>query len=262
MTIPRYLYQCSQCNTLIYSYKRFNFFPCNDCITKHGFVFWMREVDPNSVLNAQSSNISNGAVNPMIYVHYEKFRIRYNQPVFRDFVKLNLSSSQTRSYISGNNSKSLKILVDLLKQIPPSERTYDPKTHIWIIPKDKFNTFLSMRGTLVRIIAGFIEHTDLEAWIHGREEKQDSKTIPRVEDFFYTYGQPAPTVPVSKESIALQLEKLFKLVEPDFIIISADKTELQKLYRRTALLLHPDRNSGDGSKMSELNYLWQTFNKI
>jgi curved DNA-binding protein CbpA len=31
-------------------------------------------------------------------------------------------------------------------------------------------------------------------------------------------------------------------------------------YRRAALKYHPDRNNGDGSKMSELNSLWSVYN--
>ena len=34
----------------------------------------------------------------------------------------------------------------------------------------------------------------------------------------------------------------------------------KKSYRMKALALHPDRNGGDGAKMSELNMYWQVYN--
>ena len=32
--------------------------------------------------------------------------------------------------------------------------------------------------------------------------------------------------------------------------------EAKKMYRKAAMVLHPDRNNGDGAKMSELNKIW------
>ena len=39
----------------------------------------------------------------------------------------------------------------------------------------------------------------------------------------------------------------------------SDKSATKKLYRSAAIRLHPDKNNGDGNKMSKLNELWGIY---
>jgi hypothetical protein len=72
----------------------------------------------------------------------------------------------------------------------------------------------------------------------------------KAEDFFYQ-KEPAQlgSSTLSKEELEQKLTALIGSA-PD-----------KKSYRRAALRLHPDMNNGDGSKMSELNMLWQLWQK-
>jgi hypothetical protein len=72
----------------------------------------------------------------------------------------------------------------------------------------------------------------------------------KVEDFFYQ-KEPAQLggSTLSKAEIEQKLTALIGSA-PD-----------KKSYRQAALRFHPDRNNGDGSKMSELNMLWQQWQK-
>ena len=78
-----------------------------------------------------------------------------------------------------------------------------------------------------------------------------------VEDFFYTPQAAAPTL--TKESVSVRLATIFNLTEFEFVKIT-DETQLKRLYRQAALRLHPDRNGGEASQMSELNMLWNVYN--
>ena len=71
----------------------------------------------------------------------------------------------------------------------------------------------------------------------------------RDEDFFYNHGKISSTPTLSKETVA---ERLKTLIGGDTLDKSA--------YRKAALRFHPDRNQGDGTRMSELNMLWQIYN--
>ena len=76
------------------------------------------------------------------------------------------------------------------------------------------------------------------------------QTTFEVEDFFYQ-KEPAQLggSTLSKAEIEQKLTALIGSA-PD-----------KKSYRQAALRFHPDRNNGDGSKMSELNMLWQQWQK-
>jgi hypothetical protein len=70
----------------------------------------------------------------------------------------------------------------------------------------------------------------------------------RPEDFFYNYGKPIAQAAMTKETLEQKLKQLM------------GETLDKSSYRRAALKYHPDRNNGDGTKMSELNMLWSVYN--
>lgn len=129
----------------------------------------------------------------------------------------------------------VKGIIDIIKVlIPASDREYNPSTKEWTILDASW-------PKLEQIIKAASFTITIERKV-------------RVEDFHYNY---APAVnEVSKDTLAEQLIKLLEISRDDL----ADTLVAKKAYRRKALELHPDRNNGDGTKMSELNSIWSAYN--
>lgn len=129
----------------------------------------------------------------------------------------------------------VKGVIDIIKAIiPASDREYNSATKEW--------TILESSWTALKAI---IEKTSFSI----KEEKAT-----HAEDFHYEYT--ATSAVISKETLAAQLVALLQISEADL----KDSVAVKKAYRRKALEWHPDRNDGDGSKMSELNAVWSAYN--
>lgn len=131
---------------------------------------------------------------------------------------------------------SVKGIIDVIKVlIPASDREYNPSSKEWTILETSW-------PKLQDIIKA--------ARFNITEEK-----VLRAEDFHYDYSMPTSTV-VSKDTLAAQLIKLLEIDKEDL----TDAIKTKKAYRRKALEWHPDRNNGDGTRMSELNSIWNQYN--
>lgn len=130
----------------------------------------------------------------------------------------------------------VKAVVDLMKlMIPVSDRMYDSDSKQWTVTNKYW---------------GYISEIFTKAGFRIEEAKHVD-----AEDFFYNQGTATPVVE-SKDSLAAKLISMLGITAQDL----ADSGLLKKAYRKKALEWHPDRNQGDGSKMSELNAVWSAYN--
>ena len=134
----------------------------------------------------------------------------------------------------GDWDKAKEIIAILKATIPAADRTYDPKTKHWSILAKYYEPI----KTAYKPTTNWVETTPTES-----------------EQFFYEEALNAPII-VTKESIAAQLCTMLQISSD----VLRDTNAAKKAYRMKALQLHPDRNNGDGSKMSELNSLWSAYN--
>jgi hypothetical protein len=147
----------------------------------------------------------------------------------------------------------------LLKEAPVSVRSYDTDIKVWsYLGSEWGQKTIARLEQVIPLITKLklVEVEDLR--IYARVDRYDPKRKQEIkpEDFFYQHTPTATVVP--KESVVPQLTKLLEVSETE--LVSADKDTLKRLYRRACLRLHPDRNAGDGSRMSELNMLWGIYN--
>ena len=198
----------------------------------------------------------------MLYLHYEEFQISLPDKGVQDLVRLVFSTSATEKKVYGAKVfATIKDCCYYLKQIPGDSRTMDPKTYIWTIPQDKFDSLKKIYLTMQYISSEsyFKKHDSLQDFVDG-VKKQKLGDIPKAEEFFYSYGQPVAGGSLSKESIAAKLQGILaEALKTEIDLSKSSAIDLLKVYRKAALIYHPDRNGGDGSKMSELNMLWQMY---
>lgn len=133
----------------------------------------------------------------------------------------------------------VKGFIDVIKRlIPASDRSYNPITKVWTIAALKYE----------QILEPIINKGNFSL------SKTVKKEMPKAEDFFYNTGVTTSTE--SKESLAGKLINLLDCKVEDL----AEPDKLKKLYRKKAFEFHPDKNNGDGSRMSELNSIWSAYN--
>jgi hypothetical protein len=148
---------------------------------------------------------------------------------------------------------------DGLKGIELKDRIFDPTTNIW--------SFLNGKGKVVYdfILANVLTQKTVRLKrIQGLADQVRAGYVAELriesfssEDFFYNKEGALTSTAISKEQI---LEKLcaLLLVPKDTFEIASVRNQKQ-FYRVAAMRLHPDRNNGDATQMSELNMHWQLY---
>ena len=138
-------------------------------------------------------------------------------------------------------------------------RSYDKETNIWsFFPPAGAEVYKELKGSDIMKLGLKIEQIDsLTEQKRGGYIRVNS-TTKRIDpsDFFYTPEAPQSTG-LSREDLLKKLSGMLLLSAAE--LENASLLELKGPYRKAALLYHPDRNNGDGSRMSELNYLWQQW---
>jgi DnaJ domain len=196
--------------------------------------------------------------NSMLYIHYSTEAIAWEE-----YVHFSFSSFPSHINLSGTTDYgTVKILVEQIKQIPGSERTYNPKDKVWTVTLVKFNNLLNLWKAFNYTSDAFIKyHSNLQNILYPATapnipwdtDKKEGEPI-KPEDFFYSPQQPQSTGTLTSQALETRLSEFLEisdLHDPDI--------DIKKLYRRAALKFHPDRNNGDATKMTELNYLYQQW---
>lgn len=146
------------------------------------------------------------------------------------------------------DKKEWKDFLEMMKAtISASNRIYDPQTKLWQLDNKVVPSFKQLIANIVLRVYDF----DPNAGRAG-----SSTTTPKIDPNNFFYNTVAPPQAQTRESIAASLAAILGCTVAE---LAQPLDVVKKLYRRKALELHPDRNNGDGSKMSELNSLWSVY---
>lgn len=179
--------------------------------------------------------------------------------------ELRLSSHKTKWRIDFFNTTEeavFKLAKIALKIVKPERRSYDDAVKVWTYFDNAWEpTFNALKACGVSMglpAPVLIEVEDLQ-WLCTQSmfDLNNKRTQVKPEDFFYEQA-PSQSKAIDPAVVRAKLAALFTITESD--LIAADTAALKRLYRQAALRLHPDRNGGDGSMMSELNMYWGLFN--
>jgi hypothetical protein len=216
----------------------------------------------------------------MLYLHWQRVPGIPDAPNVKlrsDIYMLTFSSdalfSTSSVHTNGVYGKTFDVLQEFLvflKQIPTSDRSYEPIQRTWMVKDRHFQVMKTIAESFPKFKSNIelVEWDNLAVFLTDSDPKQvmflqtqkwsnytnRTKEKPIAEeDFFYSASQP-----IAQSQFKASVEEVL-VVLFGVSILPTSKEELTKLYRKAALKYHPDRNAGDSSKMSELNVAWQQF---
>ena len=146
-----------------------------------------------------------------------------------------------------------KTLLNFLK-LTLQEKAFDLKRKCWFIPRNVVDPFLDGIKVLIK-----------QGTLYGYQIIDNRLITEAFEDFFHDHAYTAQSAaPKTKIELLKKLEFICK--EQAQVLVSiredSDIQGLKLFYRKAALALHPDRNNGDGSKMAELNVVWEQLQQF
>jgi hypothetical protein len=129
--------------------------------------------------------------------------------------------------------------VDALKQIIPSgDRSWDDSAKLWYVKEPYGEALKSLFGSAFGIHA--VSFTSKQV-----AEQSQQASYQRTQSHAATLN---PSAGTTEDAIVAM-----------FGLLSYDAAKAA--YRRAAMELHPDKQSGDGSKMARLNELWSRIER-
>lgn len=140
--------------------------------------------------------------------------------------------------------KKIRALFDTL--IGKDCRNWDLRRKVWFVHNSVADAFIAGMRTL------FDKDKEFKHW----QVVDQRKKLESFDDFFET-PVPAGPVPKSKTELLTMFNNMgHNIAGLAMVTELSTLDEAKKSYRKLALAFHPDRNAGDGSRMSELNVIW------
>lgn len=148
-----------------------------------------------------------------------------------------------------NYKRDLEGVINFIKtSVPSADRTYDPKTYTWYINEKYYDPLIQVLSSL-----GWDCDTKI-----SKKQFEDFKK--KQEEAAKAAGQAFSTRTRDKnEELSIFREILSNVGITTNGLENLSLNEAKKLYRRAAILLHPDRNKDNpiaAEKMSILNSTW------
>jgi len=193
-----------------------------------------------------------------MYLLYEHFKSASGEILATDMLLTSrFPGSPFISFRDANEKALFEFCKLIFKSIHTKNRTIDMNTYIWSFlgsaGKDVYDKIKASPIVAAGLLFERVE--DLKGQkAAGFIHRPDTSRIDP-SDFFYQQAAPASAKILTRSEIAAKLAPMLQLTAPT--IEAADLSILKKEYRRAALRLHPDRNNGDATQMTELNWLWQ-----
>jgi hypothetical protein len=148
-----------------------------------------------------------------------------------------------------------QIISGLIKiSLDSSSQIYDFKRKCWFVRTD-------VVAALHKGFETLINQGNLKGWAIT-----DNRVIVEsFEDFFEASEAVSGASPKTKEDVVREFLAILTKYSISYKYLSTTPiSEMKPWYRKAALILHPDRNNGDSSRMTELNLIWselQTYFK-
>jgi len=202
---------------------------------------------------------------PHLYVHYFVDGVN-------GLAKIHFSASQFKANAHIKNKTMFTLAVTGMQQIPSGDKMWDAPNKTWNVHSDvwvQLMPYYSIPHEIYGMVA-YSTRAQWQAFISGKTAFKDSygtlfdSTASDAEKAAQFFGTAAFNSAVYQTAtVNNDREELLSLLGLNswgqFDTILSDKNSAKKIYRAAAIKLHPDKNNGDGSKMSKLNELWGIY---
>lgn len=206
---------------------------------------------------------------PHAYIHYFVDSVN-------GLAKIHFSASQFKAKVHIKNKTIFTCCLAGMQQIPSGDKIWNPDTKTWNVHSLVWITLMPYY-TVAPEIYGMVTYATRAQWegfITGKVNYDPSQVyadgftrsaVTDAEKAAQFFGTAAFNSAVYATAIVNNdREELLSLLGLNSwgqldTILSDKNGAAKKLYRSAAIKYHPDKNNGDGSKMSKLNELWGIY---